>query len=98
MSERNKCKIILSTDKPTISIMASTWKEFREKSEIEYKMTTGKNINWKKSEFILRKIFVDTGPQKIDISLNVPISLFPTNLSSELIEFDGNIRGKIVEK
>ena len=101
MNKRNNyysAKITLDTGKPTILVVAQTWEEFRERAGAEYKREVGKDIDWEKSEFTLWWIYLNVGARKINISLHVPIIPFPTNFSTGLIEFDGYIKGKIVEK
>ena len=101
MSEKSNyysAKITLDTDKPTILIVAQTWKEFRERAGAEYKRQVGKDIDWEKSEFTLWWIYMIVGSREIRISLHVQIIPFLTSFSAGLIQFDGYIKGKIVEK
>jgi hypothetical protein len=101
MSEENNyyyATITLDTDKPVISVIAHDWEEFREKAGFLYKQQVGKDIDWKKSKFTLQRIHMTSGSRKFDICLDVQIIPFSTSFSSGLIEFDGCIKGKIVEK
>lgn len=101
MSEKNNyynAKITLGTDEAVILVIAQTWEEFRKRAGDEYKRLVGKDIDWEKSEFILWRIYMAIGPHDFNIPLNVTIIPFLTSFNSDLIEFDGFIRGKIVEK
>ena len=101
MSEKSdyyNAKITLDTDKPVILVIARTWKEFRERAGAEYRRQVGKDIDWEKSEFILQRIYMTIGSREFDIHLDVQMLPFATNSISGLIEFDGCIKGTIVEK
>lgn len=101
MKEKNEyynAKITLDTDKPVILVVAQTWEEFRERAGAEYKQQVGKDIDWEKSEFVLQRIYMTVGSHEFDIYLDVQMIPFATNSISGLIEFDGNIKGTIVEK
>ena len=101
MKERDKyynAKITLDTDKPVILVVASTWKQFRKRAGAEYKRLVGKDIDWEKSEFTLQRIHMTIGSREFDIYLDVQIIPFSISFSSGLIEFDGCIKGKIIEK
>jgi hypothetical protein len=101
MSERNEkygAKITLNTDKPTLTVVVSTWTEFRCKVAADYKRLVGKDIDWEKSKFTLRWIYMTIGSHEIPLPIHATISPFSEDVLSDTINFDCLIKGKIVEK
>lgn len=91
-------EITLDTGKPTITVEASSWEEFREKAGAEYEREVGANIDWEKSTFLLLWITISKHPQEVTYHMSVPIQIasIPSNII-DIIEFSGYVRGYIVE-
>lgn len=92
-------EMTLDTDKPVITVEVDSWEEFRYKTDMEYRRLVGKGIDWEKSEFMLWWVILAKEPQKITVSVHVPINIDSTEKRGFVghVAFSGYIKGYIVE-